>query len=146
VVAEGPDVGPGLALNPEEHETPFDAKDLQIMDGSDPETSLDCTFPRWPLVEPSGKFFCNFFDPSPVDVTVQSHQADIFLVVLEEEGSEADSIAEHDEQDTGYLRIERSGMPDRTTQHTADPGCDLVAGGSPWLVNNDDARTVPHMD
>ena len=57
---------------------------------------------------------------------MQPHQADIFLVVLEEEGGEADGIPEHDQEHTGNLRVKGPGVTDLAAKHPADPCSYLV--------------------
>jgi hypothetical protein len=107
VVAKGSDIRTGLASDTEKHKASFDVKDPEGMNGPDPQVPLDRTLLGRTLINSSGILFCDLFDPLLVCITVEPHETDIFLVMLEEQGSEADCIAEHDKQDTGDLRIKR---------------------------------------
>jgi hypothetical protein len=74
---------------------------------------------------------------------MQPHQADIFLVVLEEEGSKSYRVAEHDKEQAGNLRIECSCVSYLTTEHPANPCCYLVAGRPPGFIYYEDPGMVP---
>jgi hypothetical protein len=77
---------------------------------------------------------------------MKPHQADIFLVMLEEERGEAHRIAEHNEEHTGNPRVECSCMPNMAAEHLPYPRSYLMAGWSSRLVNNDDPGVVPQMN
>jgi hypothetical protein len=127
VVAERADVCSGIALHAEQDESSVNIKDLEFPDLADAQGALDRTLPRRALVQPSGKLFCEFQDPIPVNIIMQPHQADIFLVVLEQQGGKAYGITEHDKEDAGYLRVERAGMPHLAPEHLPHPCSHLVA-------------------
>jgi hypothetical protein len=146
VVAERADVGAGIALDAEQDEAPFTIENIKFPDGTDTENTLDRTLSWRALVESARKLRTYLFDSCFVHITVKPHQADIFLVMLEEERGEAHRIAEHDEEHTGDLRVERSCMPNLAAEHLSDPCRYLVAGWTSWLVNDDDPGVVPQMD
>jgi hypothetical protein len=132
-------------LDTEQDEAPFTVENIKFLDGSDPENALDRTLSWRALVESARELRADLFDSCFVYIPVKSHKADIFLVMLEEKRGEAHRIAEHDKEHTGDLRVERSCMPHLAAKHLPDPRRYLVAGGSTWLVNNDDPGVVPQM-
>jgi hypothetical protein len=146
MVTEGADVSTGIALHAEQDQSFVCVKDFEVPDLTDTQGPLYRAFPWRALVQPPGKFFCHLQDPFTVNITVQPHQADVLLFVLEQQGGKADSIAQHDEEDTGYLRVERSCMPDLAAEHLPNPCGNLVAGGPFWLVNDDDPGPAPDVD
>jgi len=146
MVTEGTDVSTGIAPYAEQDQSLVYVKDLEVTDLTDTKSPLDRAFAWRALVQPPGKFFCHFQDPFPVNIAVQPHQADVLLFVLEQQGGKADGIAQHDEEDTGYLRVERSCMPDLAAEHLPNPCGNLVAGGSFWLVNDDNSGPAPEVD
>src|SRR5271157_2932716 len=97
VVAEGPDVRAGIALHPEEDEAPVNTEDFELLDLTDAEVPLDRALPGRALVQPAGELPCKVPDPIPVHVAMKTHQADVLLLVLEEERGEPHGVAEHDE-------------------------------------------------
>jgi hypothetical protein len=121
VVAERADVGSGIALDTEQDEAPFNGKNLKCLDGADSEDALDRTLPGRTLVESSGELRADLFDPGFVNIAMQPHQADIFLIVLEEERGEAHRVAEHDKKQTRNLRVECSRMPHLAPEHLPYP-------------------------
>jgi hypothetical protein len=58
---------------------------------------------------------------------MKPHQADIFLVMLQEKRGEAHGVAEHDKQDAGDLGVKGPGMPDTAAEQCPHPCRDLVA-------------------
>jgi hypothetical protein len=146
MVTEGADVRTGIALHAEQDQSMVYVKDFEVQDLTDTKSPLDRAFTWRALVQPPGKFFCHLQDPFLVNIAMQPHQADILLFVLEQQGGKADGITQHDEEDTGYLRVERSCMPDLAAEHLPNPCGNLVAGGSFWLVNDDDPGPAPEVD
>jgi hypothetical protein len=127
VVAERADVGAGIALDTEQDKAPITIKNLKFLDGADSENALDRTLPWRALVESSRELRADLFDSVFVNIAMQPHQADIFLIVLEEERGEAHGVAEHDEKHTRNLRVERSCMPHLAAEHLTHPGSNLMA-------------------
>ena len=146
VVAERADVRAGIALHAEQDKSSLGIEDLEFLDLADAQGALDRALPRRALVQPPGELFCQFQDPFPVNVVMQPHQADILLVVLEQQGGKADGVAEHDEEDTGYLRVERAGMPHLAPEHLPHPCSHFVTGGALRFVDNDNPGPVPEVD
>jgi hypothetical protein len=127
MVAEGTDVSAGIALNPEHDETSCFAKDLKFLDGAYPEDSLDSALSRGALVKSSGELLTDLFNPYFVDIPMQPHNANIFLIVLQEKRRKAHRIAKHDEKDSGNLRVKCAGMPYLATEHLPYPSGYLMA-------------------
>jgi hypothetical protein len=73
------------------------------------------------LVKSSRELCTDLFDSGFINIAMQPHQADIFLIVLEEERGEAHRVTEHYEKHTGNLWVERSCMPHLATEHLSDP-------------------------
>jgi hypothetical protein len=84
MVAEGPDVRTGITLNTEQDETSCFAEDLKFLDGAYPEDALDSALSRGALVKSSGELLTDLSHPYFVNITMQPHNTDIFLIVLEE--------------------------------------------------------------
>jgi hypothetical protein len=125
-VAERADVCAGIALDPEQDEASITIKNINFLDSADSENALDRTLPWRALVESSRELRADLFDSGFVNIAVQPHQADIFLIVLEEERGETHRVAEHDEKHTGNLRVERSCMPHLAAEHLPHPGSYLM--------------------
>ena len=121
VVTERADVRAGIALDSEQDEACLTIKNLKFMDSSDPEDALDCALSWGALVESSRELRANLFDSGFVNIAMQPHQADVFLIVLEEERGEAHSVAEHDKKHTGNLRVESSCVPHLAAEHLPYP-------------------------
>jgi hypothetical protein len=146
VVTKGADVRARIALYPEQDESSLDIEYLQFPDLAYPKHSFDSTLPRRALIQPSGELPGHLQDTLPVNILVQPHQADIFLLMLEQERGEPYGITEHNKEYTGYLRIERTGMPDLAAKHLSHPCGDLVAGRSFRLIQNNNPGPAPEMD
>jgi hypothetical protein len=146
VVAKGADVRARIALYPEQDESPLDIEYLQFPDLAYPEHAFDSTLSRRALVQPSGELPGHLQDAFPVNIAVQPHQADIFLLMLEQERGEPYGITEHNEENTGYLRIERTGMPDLAAKHLSHPCSNLVAGRSFRLIQNNNPGPAPEVN
>jgi hypothetical protein len=110
MVAQGTDIGPCVARDPEQDEPFLDTKDSKGVDGADPQVPCNGTSPWGPLVNSPGEFLHYFIQPLPCSIPVESHKADIFFPVLEKEGCEPDCPAEHDQQDSGNLRVKGPGV------------------------------------
>ena len=50
--------------------------------------------------------------------------------MLEQQRGKTDGIAQHDEEDTGYLRVERTRTTHLTPEHLSHPCRNFVAGGT----------------
>jgi hypothetical protein len=98
MMAERSDVCTRIALDAEQDKTAFGIKNLKVMDGTDPESTLYRTFPWRTLVESPGEFCGNLYNSVFVHIPVQPHEADIFLVVLEEKGCKSYRITEHNKE------------------------------------------------
>jgi hypothetical protein len=127
MVAKGPDVRTCIALNSENDETSCFAEDLKFLDGAYPEDALDSALSRWTLIESSGELRTDLFHPDFVNIAMQPHNADIFLIVLEEKRREAHCIAKHDEKHSGNLRVKSSRMPYLAAEHLPYPRGYLMA-------------------
>jgi hypothetical protein len=127
MMAKGPDVSAGIALNPEHHEISCFAKDLKFLDGTYPEDAFDSALSRRALIEPSSELRADLFHPGFVNITMQPHNADIFLFVLEEKRREAHCISEHDEKHSGNLWVKCSCMPYLAAEHLPYPRGYLMA-------------------
>jgi hypothetical protein len=93
MVAEGTYVSAGIALNPEHDQTSCFAKDLKFLDGTDSKDAFHSALSRRALVQSSGELSADSFYPALINIAMQPHYADIFLIVLEEKWSEAHCIA-----------------------------------------------------
>ncbi len=138
VNAERPDVGPGVASDPEEDEPALHIQDLDLLDLPDPEAALHRALSGGPLVYPAGELRRRPVHGLPGYVAVESHQTDVLLVVREEDRGESDGGAEHDDEHPGDLRVERSGVAHPPPEDIPDPGGHLVAARPPGLVDDDD--------
>ena len=69
----------------------------------------------------SGELSTDSFYPVLVNIAMQPHNADIFLIVLEEKRREAHCIAEHDEKHSGNLWVKCSCMPYLAAEHLPYP-------------------------
>src|SRR5512136_1732355 len=127
MVAERSDICAGITLDAEQNKTIFSVKNLKSVYCTYPESALYRTFAWRTLVESTCKLSGNPFNSVFVHIPMQPHQADIFLVVLEEEWSKSYRVAEHDKEQAGNLRIECSCVSYLTTKHSANPCCYLVA-------------------
>jgi hypothetical protein len=145
VVAERADVCAGITLDTEQDEAPLTGKNLKFLDGADPEDALDRTLPWRALVESSRELRADLFNSGFVNITMQPHQADIFLIVLEEERGEAHRVAEHDQKQTGNLRVECSCMTHLAAEHLSHPGSYLMTRRASRLVNDDYSGVIPQM-
>jgi len=143
MVAKRSDIRAGITLDAEKNKTIFSVKNLKFVHCTYPECALHCTLAWRTLVKSPGKLSGNLFDSFFVYITVQPHKADIFLVVLEKKRSKSYRVAEHDKEQAGNLRIECSRVSYLTTEHSANPCCDLVAGRAPWFVYDEYAGMVP---
>jgi hypothetical protein len=84
MVAKGADVRTCIALYPEQDESPIDIEYFQITDLAYTEHSFDSTLSRRALVQPPRELLSHLHDTFPVNIMVQPHQADIFLLMLEQ--------------------------------------------------------------
>jgi hypothetical protein len=130
-------------LDAEQDKTPLTIKNFQFLDSTDSENTFYGTLSWRALVKPSRKLNADLFNPCFVYITMKPHQANVFLVMLEEERGEAHSISEHNQEYTGNLRIECSCMSDLATKYLSNPRCYLMTGRSSWFINNDDPGVVP---
>jgi hypothetical protein len=105
----------------EQDKAPFTIKNFKFMDGADSEDALDCTLPWRSLVEPAGELCADLFDSVFITIAVQPHQADIFLIMLEEERGKTNRVPEHNKKQTRNLRIECSCMPYLAAEHLSHP-------------------------
>jgi hypothetical protein len=145
VVTERSHIRPRITFGFEENKATVDIEDLQFSDFPDPQVSLHCTFSRRPLVESSREFLGNIQNLFPVDVPVESHQADILFIMLEHKGCQPDSIAEHDQKDAGNLGVECPGMPYLAPEHLSYPCCNLVTRWAAWFIENDNTGAGPYV-
>jgi hypothetical protein len=113
-------------LDTQQDEAPITIKNFKFTDGADSENALDRTLPWRALVESSRELHADLFDSGFVNIAMQPHQADILLIVLEEERGEAHRVAEHDKKHTRNLRVERSCMPHLAAEHLPHPGSYLM--------------------
>jgi hypothetical protein len=67
---------------------------------------------------------------------MQPHNADIFLVMLEEKWRKAHRIAKHDEKHSGNLRVKCTGVPYLAAEHLPDPRGNLMARRASWFINH----------
>jgi hypothetical protein len=95
MMAERSDVCTRIAPDAVQDKATFNIKNLKFVDGTDPESTLNRTFPWWTLVESPGEFCESLFNSVFVHIPVQPHEADIFLVVLEEKRCKSYRVAEH---------------------------------------------------
>jgi hypothetical protein len=98
VMAERTNVCSGIAFDAEQDKAPFIIENLQFVNSADPKYAFHRTFPRGALIESSCELSSNLFDSVFVHIPVQSHQADIFLIVLEEKWGKTDRVTEHDKK------------------------------------------------
>jgi hypothetical protein len=87
-------------LDAEQDKPSFTIKNFKFLDGTDPEDALDRTLPWRALVESPGELRADLFNPFFINIAMQSHQADIFLIVLEEERGKANRVAQHYKKQT----------------------------------------------
>jgi hypothetical protein len=113
-------------LDSEQDKATFTVKNFKFLDGADSEDALDRTLPWRSLVEPPGELRADLFDSVFVNIAMQPHQADIFLVVLEEKRGKSHRVSEHDEKQTRNLRIECSRMSHLAAEHPPNPCSYLV--------------------
>jgi hypothetical protein len=133
-------------LDAEQDETPLTIKNIQFLDSTDSENTFYGTLSWRALVESPRKFNTDLLNPRFIHIPMKPHQANVFLVMLEEEWGEPYSISEHNQEYTGNLRIEGSCMSDLAAKHLSNPRCYLMTGWSSRLINNDDPGVVPQMN
>jgi hypothetical protein len=121
VVAERADVGTGIAVDAEQDNAPFTIKNFKFMDGADSEDALDCTLPWRALIESAGELRADLLNSGFINIAMEPHQADVFLIMLEEEWGKTNRVAEHDKKQTRNLRIECSRMPHLAAEHLPHP-------------------------
>ena len=73
VDAERPDVGPGIASDPEEDKPPLHLQDLDLVDPPDPQAPLHRALPGGALVDPAGELLGHPVYLLPGDVAVEPH-------------------------------------------------------------------------
>jgi hypothetical protein len=144
-MAEGTDVCTGIAFNTEHDETSCFVEDLKFLDSAYPEDALDSALTRRALVKSSGEFRTDLFHPYFVNITMQPHNADIFLIVLEEKRRKAHRIAKHDEKHSGNLRVKCSGMSYLAAKHLPYPSSYLVARRASRFINHQNPGMIPQM-
>jgi hypothetical protein len=145
VMAEGTDVCTGIALNTEHDEASCFVEDLKFLYGTYPEDALDSALTRRALVKSSGELRTDLFHPYFVNITMQSHNADIFLIVLQEKRRKAHRIAKHDEKHSGYLRVKCAGMAHLAAEHLPYPRGNLMARRASWFIHHQNPGMLPQM-
>jgi hypothetical protein len=143
VDAERPDIGPGLAGDPEHGEVPVGVvlEQLALVDGPHPELALDGGDERGPLEHGAGERLERAGDAGGVgDGGVEARDADVLLAGALLRLDEAGGAVDADDEVAGDLGVERAAVAGLVDAEEAlDPGDDLVRGGVGGLVEVDDA-------
>jgi hypothetical protein len=111
----------------EQDEAPCTIENLKFLDSADSEDALDRTLSWRALVESPRELLADLFDPGFINIAMQSHKADIFLIVLEKEWRKAHRVAEHDKKHTRNLWVEGPCMANVAADHLPHPCSNLMA-------------------
>src|SRR3989449_6050399 len=109
--------------------------------------SFDCRPNRWDLIDLPDEPAHHRADAPLVDILVDLHHANVFLVPLEDGLERPGRVGEGDREDAGHARIEGAGVARlRDAEHVPHPRADLVGGRACRLVDDRHAESDPFLD
>lgn len=144
VDAEGPDIGTGLARDPEDAEVAVVVKldELAVVNGADAELTLDGRDEGRALEQGAGQGLDRAAELLlRVEGAVEAEDADVFLACALLTLDEAGGAVDADGEAAGDLGVEGARVTCLfAPEDAADPRDDLVRGGVRGLVEVDDAE------
>src|SRR5438876_8930175 len=109
--------------------------------------SFDCRPNRWDLIDLPDEPAHHRADAPLVDILVDLHHANVFLVPLEDGLERPGRVGEGDREDAGHARIEGAGVARlRDAEHVPDPGAQLMGRRACRLVDNRHAEPNSFLD
>jgi hypothetical protein len=152
-VTQFPDVRPRLTPQSQQRPPFFQFQDGEIVYLADAESALDRTFFRWFLIEPSLERFDGRLE-IPRRRAVQFHHRHVLLDTFVEDLGTPGRVTEQQRERAGDFGIERPRVSDpadlggtrrseAVVDGVADPGSDLVGGGTGWFVEVDNPECEP---
>src|SRR2546428_5364590 len=147
VGAQGANVGAGFAPHPEENVPAINLEGLELVDMPGSLLPLDGRPNRRNLIDLPDEPAHHGADAPLVDVLVDLHHANVFLVPLEDGLERPGRVGEADWEDAGHARIEGARVARlRDAEHVPYPRADLVGRRARRLVDDRHAEANPFPD